>query len=396
MNLSERIKKVAPSSTLAISQKAKEMKKSGIDVVSFGAGEPDFDTPEFIRDAAKAALDEGYTRYTPVAGLPELKTAIADSIHRNTGVKYLPEQILTTCGAKAGLFMAFQVIANPGDEVLVPVPYWVSYPEQIKLADAVPVYIKTTEKNKFKITAEDIEKSAGNKTKLLIINSPNNPTGSVYTKDELRNIIKVCRSKGIVVIADEIYDKLVFEGNFCSVLSASPEDVDNIIYINGVSKSYAMTGWRMGYVAGPKDVIQAMTKYQGQLYSNITSFVQKAAITALSSSDDIIENMRRVFHKRRDLMMQLIGQIPNVSCVKPDGAFYAFVNVGSYIGKSSGGVKINSSDDLANYLLEDAHVAAVPGTAFGADEYIRLSFALSNSDIEKGVLRIKEALLKLY
>jgi aspartate aminotransferase len=395
MKLSERIKQVSPSKTLAITQKARDMKQSGINVIGFSVGEPDFDTPKLIRDAAKNAIDEGHTRYTPVAGTLELRKAISNYILGNCGVKYEPNQIIATCGAKAALYLAFQVLTNPGDEVIIPTPYWVSYPEQVKLAGATPVLVETSEENNFKIRPQDIEKAATNKTRLIIINSPSNPTGSVYSKNELKDLVECCISKNIVLIADEIYDKLTFDNEFCSILEAHPEAANHTIYINGVSKSYAMTGWRMGYAAGPAEVIAAMTKYQGQLYSHITAFVGEAVIHALQAPSTIVNEMKNKFKERRDLTLELAKEISGMKCTVPEGAFYIFPNIRSYFGKNYGSKTINTSEDLATYLLEEAHVAVVPGTAFGVEGYIRISYALSDKDIKEGMTRITKALNKL-
>lgn len=395
MKLSEKIKCVSPSKTLAITQRAKEMKNAGIDVISFGVGEPDFNTPEPICAAAKTAIDEGFTRYTPVPGLPELRKAISEDIARKTGVKYDPNQIISTCGAKAALYLVFQILTNPGDEVLIPAPYWVSYPEQVKLAGAKPVTVKTSESGNFKITPVVIEKNVTDRTRLLILNSPSNPTGAVYTSAELKRIYECCIPKGITIIADEIYDKLCFDDDFSSCITSHPKAVKHTIYINGVSKSHAMTGWRMGYAAGPNEVIAAMIKYQGQLYTNITAFVQKAAITALNISPEIIVEMKNTFMARRNIALENIKGIPGMTCTKPGGTFYLFPSVKEFFGKKSGSTTINSSEELASLLLEEAHVAVVPGTAFGLEGYIRLSFALSEEEIKKGLEKIRDFLVTL-
>lgn len=390
MKLSERIKKVGASQTLAITQKAGELKKKGVDVISFGAGEPDFDTPGPIIQAAKSALDEGYTHYGPVAGLPELKRAISKHISEKCGVQYGPNQIIATCGAKSAIFIALQVMLNTGDEVIIPAPYWVSYPDQVILAGGVPKIIKTREGNEFKITTNELKKAISNKAKVLIINSPSNPVGSIYSREELHEIIELCISNKITIIADEIYDRLVYEGEFCSALEAHPSAPDHTIYINGVSKSHAMTGWRMGYAAGPTEVIAAMAKYQGQLLTCIPPFIQKAVITALTAPADIIKGMIDQFRSRRELIIDLINKIPDLSYVKPAGAFYTFVNIEKHLGKNYNGTTLDSSQKLAEYLLDEAHVAVVPGSAFGVEGYIRLSFATSEENIRKGLERIRE------
>lgn len=395
MNLSKKIQQIAPSETLAITQRAQELKKRGINVISFGAGEPDFDTPVPIKNAAKAALDEGFTKYTPVAGIPELRSAIADYIFKTRSIKYSPDEVIVTCGAKAAIFAAMQVTINPGEEVIVPAPYWVSYPEQIKLADGRPVIVQTKEENNFKITPDELERAITEKTKAIIINSPSNPVSCVYSRNELYNLLEICVTKNIAVIADEIYDKLVYDGDFASVISSHLKACEQTIYINGFSKSYSMTGWRVGFAAGPHDIIKAMAKYQGQLYTNITSFVQRAAITALSLPEAEIKKMVEIFKSRRNLIARLISEIPGLNFIKPEGAFYVFVNVKNFMGKKIAGNTINTSAELAAFLLDKAHVAVVHGSAFGAEGYIRLSFATSEENIREGVKRIAEALGQL-
>lgn len=395
MKLAERIGRIAPSGTLAVIQKAQEMKRRGIDVISFGAGEPDFDTPELIRNAAKSALDGGYTRYTPAQGLPEIRDAITEFVRTNRGISYNTDQVIVTCGAKAAIFIALQVLVNPGDEVIIPAPYWVSYPDQVKLADGMPVIIGASEENSLKITPAELERAITGKTRVLIINTPSNPSGTVYSKGELNKLVEICLSHGITIIADEIYDRLVYDGEYCSVINSHPDAVKNTIYVNGVSKTYAMTGWRMGFAAGPKDVIAAMIKYQGQCYTSITSFVQKASVSALKSPPEIVDGMVARFRERRDIMAGLINEVPGIHCIKPPGAFYFFVNVEKILAKKLDGAPIGSSARLAEHLLEKAHVATVPGSAFGMEGYIRFSFATSEENIKEGMKRIKEAVEKL-
>lgn len=395
MRLSERVKNVAASKTIAINNKAKELMRAGADVVDFGLGEPDFDTPAPIVEAAKAALDEGYTRYSPVPGIPELKDAITGHIERMRGVKYATDQVIATCGAKSALFAAFQTLLNPCDEVIIPAPYWVSYPDQVKLADGVPRFIETREENRFKITVKELEEVITEKSRILIINSPSNPTGGVYSRDELSKIAKICSDRGITIIADEIYDQIIYDGEFCSVINASPQAADNTIYINGVSKSYAMTGWRMGYAAGPKNIIAAMIKYQSQVFTCIPPFVQKAAAFALNAPPELTKYMYDKFKERRDLIFDLVEKIPGISALKPQGAFYIFVNVKSTFGKSFNGKDVNDSHDLAELLINEARVALMPSTAFGMEGYLRISFATSDVEIKRGMERIGELLKKL-
>lgn len=389
MKLSERILCVNSSPTIRVTQKAKEMRNNGIDIVSFGAGEPNFDTPDEIKESAKKALDDGFTKYAPTLGLPELRTAIAENISKNSGLNYDLDQIIVTCGAKSAILLAMQVVLNPGDEVIIPSPYWVSYPEQVKLASGTPKIFETQEVNEFKIRPDEFRKAITEKTKMLILNTPSNPTGSIYTKAELEQIVSIAIEKNIIILADEIYDKLTFSDDFCSVLNAHPEAKDHTIYINGVSKTYAMTGWRMGYAATNREVIKAMAKYQGQLYTSITTFVQKACITALGISEDTIKDMVNTYKSRRDFMLELLSKIPHISAVPPKGAFYVFVNISSYLNNNK---DINTSQKLAEYLLEKEHVAVIPGSAFGKEGYIRLSFATSSKEIEKGIERIAKGL----
>ncbi len=389
MKLSERISELKPSPTLAITQKAKEMKAKGIDVISFGAGEPDFTTPTPIIDEAKAALDAGMTHYTPVPGIPELKKAICDHVFKKTDVKYLDNQVITTCGAKSAIFIAFQALLDPGDEVIIPAPYWVSYPAQVTLAGGTPKIVTTEEANQFKLKPEDLTAAITDKTRAIIINSPSNPTGSIYSKKELTDLIEICIKHNVTIIADEIYDQLIYDGTFTSVLSSHPRAAEHTIYINGVSKGYAMTGWRMGYAAGPEAVIKAMCKYQSQLLTCIPGFVQKAAAAALLAPESMTADMLKTFKERRDLIVKLVHEIRGLKCVTPAGAFYAFVNVSNYFGRRG---DITGSQSLAEYLLNDGHVAVVPGSAFGMDDCVRLSFATSNEAITEGLRRMKEAL----
>ncbi len=391
--LADRVSLVSDSITLAVSAKANAMKKAGIDVVGFGAGEPDFDTPVFIKDAAKAALDKGQTKYTPTPCFPELKAAIAAKFNSENGLPYKPDQITVGAGGKFCLYMAFMALLNPGDEVLIPSPYWVSYPEQVKLAGGVPKVIRGEESNGFKITPAQLEAAIGPKTKAFIINSPSNPAGHAYTPAEQKALADVvARHPQVVVFSDEIYEKLVFDGlKSVSFATLHPSLMDRTLTFNCHSKSFAMTGWRIGYVGGPKVIIDAMNKLQSQMTSHITSFTQMPAALALTDprGKEEIEKMRAVFEQRGHHMHERLAALPNITCVKPMGAFYCFPNISAYLGKSAGGVKLTDAVTFAAALLEQNHVAVVPGNDSGFDDHIRLSFATSMEQIDKGIDRIK-------
>jgi len=397
--LADRIKLVSESITLAVSAKANAMKKAGVDVVGFGAGEPDFDTPAFIKDAAKAALDRGQTKYTPTPCYPELKAAIAAKFNHDNGLPYKPEQITTGAGGKHCLYMAFMAVLNPGDEVIVPSPYWVSYPEQIKLAGGTPKFVRGEESNSFKITPQQLERAIGPRTKAFLINSPSNPSGVGYTPDELRALADVIlKHPDIVVFSDEIYEKLIYDGlKFVSFAALDPSLLDRTLTFNCHSKSFAMTGWRVGYVGGPKAAIDAINKLQSQMTSHITSFTQLPAATALTDplGAKSVEQMRQQFEQRGRHMWERLSALPNVTCVRPNGAFYCFPNVSAYFGKSVNGAKVTDAISFAAALLEQDHVAVVPGNDSGFDTHVRLSFATSLEQIDKGIDRIGEFLKKL-
>ncbi|HMK49206.1 MAG TPA: pyridoxal phosphate-dependent aminotransferase [Thermodesulfovibrionales bacterium] len=391
--LSERARKIQPSPTLAIDAKAKAMKAQGVDVVNFGVGEPDFDTPEHIKDAAIKAIRGGFTKYTPVGGIDELKDAIIGKFKRDNGLVYAREEIVVSCGAKHSLYNIAQALLSPGDEVLIPAPYWVSYPDQALLNDAVPVFVPTEETDSFMMRADVLESRITPKSKMLILNSPSNPTGLTYDQKTLERIAEIALKHNIFVVSDEIYEKLTYDGfRHVSIASLGREIFEKTIVVNGLSKSCAMTGWRIGYAAGPKDIIKAMTNIQSQSTSNPTSISQKAAVEALNGSQDFLGIMLEEFDRRRRFLVDELRSIPGVSCLKPTGAFYVFPNVSSFYGKSADGQKISSSADLAMYLLDKASVALVHGAAFGNDNYIRLSYATSIEQIKKGVARIREAL----
>jgi aspartate aminotransferase len=396
MKLAERVRKIQPSPTLAIDAKAKALKAQGIDIVGFGAGEPDFDTPENIKEAAKKAIDAGFTKYTPVGGTDELKDSIIAKMKKDHGLEYTRDEISVACGAKHSLYNISQALIQEGDEVIIPAPYWVSYPDQVVLAGGTPVFIETDESTEFKMTPEQLEKAVSGRTKALIINSPCNPTGSSYTVDELKAIGEVCLKHDFLIVSDDIYERLVYDGlKFANIPQVVPELKDRTILVNGVSKTYAMTGWRIGYACGPKELMGAMTKMQSQSTSNPTSIAQKAAVEALNGSQEAVAAMVVEFEKRRTYIVDRLNAIPGVSCFRSTGAFYVFPNFSGVYGKSFNGRKITNSTEFAAYLLEEAKVALVPGVAFGADRYARLSYASSMENIRKGLDRIEEAIRNL-
>jgi len=396
MAIAKRAAAIKPSPTLATAAKAKAMKASGIDVVDFGVGEPDFDTPENVKEAAKKAIQSGFTKYTPASGTDELKEAVIEKFKKDNGLAYEKSQVLISCGAKHSLYNIAEALFDPGDEVIIPSPYWVSYPDQVILNDATPVIVETTEEEGFKLSAKKLERALTRKTKAIIVNSPSNPTGLAYDRKTIEEIAAVAVKHKIYVISDEIYEKLIYDGfRHFSIASLGPEIKDLTIVVNGVSKSYAMTGWRIGYAAGPKEVITAMANIQSQSTSNPTSISQKAAVEALRGPQDFIRTMNIEFDKRRKYMVERLNKIPGVSCLMPVGAFYAFPRVSSLYGKSAKGKRIMGSSDLASYLLEEAKVALVSGDAFGADAYIRLSYATSMDTIVSGLDRIERAASKL-
>jgi len=394
--LSNRARSLKPSPTLAINAKAKSMQAQGIHVISFGAGEPDFDTPQNIKQAAKKAIDDGFTKYTPVGGIDDLKDAIIKKFQRDSGLTYKRSEIIVSCGGKHSFYNLAQAIFDQGDEVIVPSPYWVSYPPMVALANATPVIVETEEKNEFKITPDELKKAVTPKTKALIINSPSNPTGSAYTKGELEKIAEMAISKNFFVISDEIYEKIVYDGfQFTSIASLGDEMKKRTIIVHGVAKTYAMTGWRIGYTAGSDEIISAMNNIQSQSTSNPTSISQKASVEALIGPQNEVEKMVSAFGQRRNYIVDRLNKIPGVSCYKPVGSFYVFPNFSSYYGKSYQGKKIENSTMLADYFLDVAKVAVVPGVEFGADPFERLSYATSMEDIKEGLNRIEEALKKL-
>lgn len=387
IQLASRVKALTPSATLAITAKAKELKAQGFDVIGLGAGEPDFNTPKHIIDAATASMHEGQTKYTPSGGLVELKKQIIEKFVKDQGITYKQNEVIVTSGAKHALYTLFQVILDEGDEVIIPTPYWVSYPEQVKLADGVPVFIEGAEENDFKITPKQLEEAITSKTKAVVINSPSNPTGMLYTKEELEEIGNVCLAKNILIISDEIYEKLVYENHkHVSIAEISPELKEQTIIINGVSKSHSMTGWRIGYAAGNEAIIKAMTNLASHSTSNPTTTAQFGTIAAYSGSQEPVEEMRKAFEERLNIIYQQLIQIPGISCVKPQGAFYLFPNV----KKAAELCGYANVDEFVTGLLEEAMVAVVPGSGFGAPDNIRLSYATSLEVLEKAIERIHQ------
>jgi aspartate aminotransferase len=382
MDISARAAQLSPSLTLSIDSKAKAMKAEGIDVCGFGAGEPDFDTPEHIKAAAIAALEAGFTKYTPSAGLPELRQAIAEKLEADNQISYRASQIVVSSGAKHSCYNAILATCQPGDEVLIPSPYWVSYPDMVRLAGAEPVIVQTTERNGWKMRASDFENAMTPRTKMVILNSPGNPTGAVYTREELEGIVEVAAEEDIYILSDEIYEKLVYDDvKHVSIASLSPEAYGLTITVNGFSKAYAMTGWRLGYLAAPEAVARAVDNIQSHSTSNPCSFAQKGAVAALKGDQQPLADMRDEFSMRRDYMFDRITKIPNITAVKPQGAFYILVNI-SQLGLSS--------QNFADRLLSKANVAVVPGAAFGDDRTVRLSYATSIDVIKKGLDRFQD------
>jgi aspartate aminotransferase len=383
MQLAKRLRNIQPSLTLAIDAKAKAMKASGIDICSFSAGEPDFDTPDHIKAAAKTALDQGKTRYTAAAGIPELKQAIAAKLLRDNQVTYKPEQIIVTNGGKHSLYNLMMAILDEGDEVIIPVPFWVSYPEMAKLADATPVFVVTTEETGYKITPEQLEAAINPKTKLFVLNTPSNPTGMVYSPAEIKALAEVLeRHPHVYIVSDEIYEKILYDGaTHISIASVSPAMYDRTLISSGFAKAYSMTGWRVGYLAGAPEIIKAATLIQSHSTSNICTFAQYGAVTALNDSQDCVETMRKAFAERRDVMYDLLTSISGLTCPKPDGAFYLFPSIKAF------GIP---SLEFCDKLLEDQKVALIPGIAFGLDNCIRLSYATNLETIREGCDRIRQ------
>ncbi len=395
--VSKKVGEIAPSLTLEITAKAKKLKAEGVSIIGFGAGEPDFNTPEYITNAAKHALDIGFTKYTPAAGMPELKEAICKKFLKDNGLSYEPSQIVVSTGAKSSLFHAICAMVDESDEVILPSPYWLTYPELVKLAGGKSVFIKTTANDGYKMTAEELSDAVTDKTKLLILNSPNNPTGAVYSEKELSAIAKVCEEKGLYVISDEIYEKLVYGGEkHVSIAALSPYMKEHTVVVNGMSKSYSMTGWRIGYLAAPKDIAKAVSSMQSHTTSNACSIAQYASVAALESeeSDKFIEKMQKTFDERRIYMVKTLQAIKGVVLPEPKGAFYVFADVSAFYGKSFQDEKVTGSLSFAELALKKG-VAVVPGIAFGDDDCIRLSYAISIEDIKEGLKRLKDFIAEL-
>jgi aspartate aminotransferase len=388
--LSKKALEISPSPTMAIDSKAKEMQSQGIDVIGFGAGEPDFDTPALIRDQAIKAINEGHTRYTPAAGTLELREAICSKLLTDNDLSYKPSQIVVSNGAKHSINNALAALLNPGDEVLIPAPYWVSYPEMVRLNDGVPVVVETDLANNLKATVKDLQKSLSANSKVLVLNSPSNPTGQVYSKTELQAIADFCTENKIYVISDEIYEKLIYgQEEHISIASFNEQIKDLTIVVNGVSKSYAMTGWRIGYTASAAAIATVMANIQSHTASNPNSIAQKATVAALKGPQDSIMEMHRAFDERRRYIFKRINSLPYLNALEPQGAFYLFVSTAATSGKSYRNSKLKSSDDFSAHLLESEKVAVVPGTGFGAPDYVRLSFATSMENIVEGLNRIE-------
>lgn len=389
MKLAQRTSRVTPSATLAIDALAKKMRAEGVDVIGFGVGEPDFDTPDNVKEAGIKAIRDGFTKYTPAGGTPELKAAVAHKLKRDNGLEYDPSEIVICVGAKHALYNAFQVLIDPGDEVIIPSPYWVSYVDQVRLAGGEAVIIEGTEANGFKVTPDQIRRAITPRTRALVLNSPSNPTGAVYTRDELVAIAEVVLATDILVISDEIYEPFIYtDAGHTSFPSLGPEVKARTVLVHGVSKSHAMTGWRIGYAAGPKPVIAAMEMLQSHSTSNPTSIAQKAAVEALVGPQDAVHAMVKEFARRRDYLVERLRSLPGVTCATPAGAFYVFPNISAAFGKRIGDTVIRSSADFAQALLREAHVALVPGSAFGTEGYVRLSYATSMQQLEEGMNRI--------
>lgn len=396
MELSRKAQRIEASVTLAITAKAKEMKENGIDVISFGAGEPDFNTPENIINAAIKAMQEGNTKYTNVNGILPLREAICNKFKEDNGLMYKPSQIVVSTGAKQSLANVFLAILNPGDEVIVPNPYWVSYPELIRLADGKAVFVESDETSSYKFTKENLAKAVTEKTKAIILNTPNNPTGTIYNKEELIEIAEFAKKHDLIIVSDEMYEKLIYDGeSHVSIASVSHDAYERTIVINGLSKSYAMTGWRLGYCGATEKIAKLMTNIQSHMTSNVCSITQYAAVEALNGPQDKVKEMISEFEKRRNYMAKTLEEMNNLSIIKPQGAFYIMINIDKCLGKEINGEKINDSMDFSAKLLENEKVAVIPGKAFGLDNYVRVSYATSMELIEKGLERINKFVNKL-
>lgn len=397
MKYAERVSQITPSVTLQITAKAGQLKQEGKDVIGFGAGEPDFNTPDHIIQAAIKAMYEGKTKYTPTPGINELKQAIVKKFRDDNGLVYEPAQILVSTGAKQSLANAMLALVDDGDEVLMAVPYWVSYPELVKLAGGVPVYLNGSPDNQYKMTPELIEQHITPRSKILIINSPNNPSGTIYSREELAAIAQVCKAHNLIIISDEIYEKLIYGGiRHESIAAVSQDAFDRTIVVNGVSKAYAMTGWRIGYLAGPTGLVKQMSSIQSHMTSNPCSIAQYASLEAIAGDQSFVAEMKEEFETRRDLLVSLIEEIPEVTCIKPEGAFYVMMDVHQLFGRTYKGTLISNAMDFSDQLLSDQLVAVVPGEGFGIEGFIRLSYATSKENIRKGMTRVRDFIAAMH
>ena len=396
MNISTRARNLVPSATLAIGAKARQMQAEGIDVIGFAQGEPDFDTPEHIKEAAIQAARDGFTKYTATGGINELKDAVAVKLKRDNGLSYTRNQVLISCGGKHSLYNVFQALLDPGDEVIIPAPYWVSFPEQVKLCGANPVIVHATEPQGFRLNRQVLEPAVTPRTKLVVLNSPSNPTGAALSRTELEGIAALAVERGFAIVSDETYEALVYDGyRHVSIASLGDAISARTVVVNSMSKAYAMTGWRLGYAAGPAAVIQAMDGLQGQMTSNPTSFAQRGAVAALLGSQESTKRMREEFAKRRRYIVDRLRGMPGIRCHSPEGAFYVFPNVSGLYGKRYGAKTIVNSTEFTTFLLDAARIAVVPGVEFGSDSHIRISYATSMANIEKGMDRMAEAVAAL-
>ena len=393
--LSRRFENISESKTVSLTGLIAQLLREGRDIVALGAGEPDFDTPDFVKQAGIDAIRSGFTKYTAADGVLDLREAVCRWLDEEYQGKYSPQEIIITSGAKYAVYQALAAVCDPGDEVILPVPYWVSYPEQIKLVGATIRTIDTFQDNGLKITPEALQSALGSKTKCVILNSPNNPSGVVYTKEEVDALVEVLRNHSAYIVSDEIYDKIIYDGEKMTSLASYPDLKDRLLLINGVSKSFSMTGWRIGFLAGPAEVVKAVKRFQGHTTSNPCSISQKAAIAAYAGEQSFLQSMLHAFTERRNYVYKRLGEIPHISCVRPQGAFYAFPDVSSYYGKKGKDGPVKNSMDLCNTLLRHFNVGIVPGSAFGMDKHVRLSFATSMENLVKALDRINEGLLSL-
>jgi aspartate aminotransferase len=390
MNLANRLKAIKPSPTLALSAKAKALMAQGVDVVSLSVGEPDFDTPEFVKQAAIESLRQGFTKYTATAGIPELREAISAKLKKDNDLTFTPDQVLVSVGAKQALYNAFQALLNEGDEVIILTPYWVSYPDMVQLAGGKPVFVETREEDGFAPDPDAIRKALSPRTKAVILNSPSNPTGAVFSRAALEGIAQALRGHECLILSDDIYEKLLYEGQFMNIGNVAPDLLPRLVVINGMSKAFSMTGWRIGYAAGPKWLISGMQLIQDQSTSNASSFTQKAAVAALKGPDDVFVPMVEEYRIRRELVVKALNEIEGVRCRRPEGAFYVLPNISGLLGRSYKGTPVTGSVQFSEILLNDFKVAAVPGAPFGAEGYIRMSFATEREKLKKGLERFRE------